>query len=310
MTSRALAVWGLLGAILSACGGGGDGLSLDEYGARAKTVVCQYGVRCGSLPDQASCAYDVDLRQARADIQSGKVIYDGTAAEACLDSFGARGCNLSEIFVSSAACQRAATGTLVDGAACGSGDQCVSKICEQASATCDTSTTCCPGTCGPTRAAEGEDCSGGQGCVSGTYCDSTGTTQVCKKRAALGAACSPLLPCLENLRCAGATASTQGTCTAYPKRGEPCATGGLACDDTRDTCDATTKTCVARVGVGGDCAAAPEGCLELAACDPATQKCVAKSALGVACTPEIGCLAPLACVNGTCEKQPLHPVCP
>jgi hypothetical protein len=263
------------------------------------------------LPDEASCAYDIDLRQVQADIQSGKVVYDGVAAEACLDAFAARSCNFSEVFTIPPGCDRAVKGTLADGAACGSGNQCISRICAPASTTtCETATMCCPGTCAATRVAEGGDCSGGHSCAPGTYCDTSGTTPVCKKRGAVGAACTLLLPCAENLQCAKATGATEGTCATYPKRGEACGTGIIDCDDTRDACDAASKTCVARVGVGGDCTAGPERCLVFTKCDATSLKCVAKSALGGACTTNSGCLSSLVCVNGLCEEQPLRPVCP
>lgn len=304
----------LSGCLLAACGGGGGSLTFDQYVARAEDVVCTINVRCGSLPDKASCVPSLDgLEQAKADISSGKTKFDGVAGAACLDAIGDYDCRLSTVLFEPEACDRTATGTIADGGACNSSAQCASRTCTYTQADCDRDTTCCAGTCAATSVtvAEGGACSDdSQTCATGLFCDAAALPFVCKKRAAAGEACTSLVPCLGGLRCVRAAGATAGTCAAYPKRGEPC-TGSFAyCDDAHDFCDPTTGTCVARLAVGADCSAADEGCVTYAPCDPTSHLCVKRPTLGQTCTEEVGCLGPLDCVNGACAARPPRIVCP
>jgi hypothetical protein len=314
--ARSAVVMVLSGCVLAACDGGSSaGLTFDQYAARANDVVCAINVRCGSIPDKASCVSALDgLEQAKADVQSGKTIFDGVAGAACLDAFDDYDCRASTDFTGPEACEQTAKGTLADGAACSTSAQCVSGTCSYAAVDCDRQTTCCPGTCAPTRVivAEGGACGGdSQACDTGLYCDSLTSPAVCKKRGALGATCGTFTSCLSTLTCVRAAGATTGTCTAYPKRGEPCTASAFSiCDDAHDFCDPATTKCAARLAVGADCTAATEGCVRYAACDPTSHLCVKKPGLGQPCAEPGDCLGSLDCVNGTCAVDPPRIVCP
>lgn len=315
MVRSRVAVVVLSGCLLAACGGnGGGGLTFDQYVARAEDVICTISVRCGSLPDKASCAMMLDgLEQAKANVQSGKTKFDGVAGAACLDAFEDFDCSASSAFFEPEACDRTATGTIADGAACSDSVQCISRSCQYTPVDCDRNTTCCAGACAPTTVtvAEGGACMDvSQTCASGLFCDAGISPPACKKRAAAGQACNTVMPCLETLRCVRPTGATEGTCTTYPKRGEVCSGPLSFCDDAHDFCDPTTNKCAARLAPGADCSAASEGCVAYAPCDSTTHLCVKQPALGQACTEDVGCLGSLDCVNGTCAAGPPRIVCP
>jgi hypothetical protein len=322
MKSRSLASLVLFASLVTACGGGGGGsggLTVEQYATRVRDIVCRYDVQCGSVPDLASCYTYVDLGQAKADIASGITIYDGKAAAACLDVLDASdGCSLSRGLFASAVdasvCFQVAKGTLADGATCNADEQCVSGNCIINPALCDRGTTCCDGECRPTRVivAEGGDCSGDDAwCGSGLYCDTSATTPTCAKTVALGAACTAS-SCAAGSYCLLAEGSTEGVCTLWPKRGEPCTSNSVSprCDDGRDFCDPATNTCKARPGPGDSCTADAPTCLPLSLCDETSQKCVAKSGLGKPCADDEGCLGQLVCKAGACAAPLPRIVCP
>jgi hypothetical protein len=313
----AVAVLVLSGCLMTACGGSGGGsgtLTLDQYAARAAQVVCDLWIRCGTIPDRASCDTFVDLAQAKADIASGKTTFDGTVAAMCLDTFADWDCKLSTIFAPrDLSCQQVSKGTVADGGLCNLSSQCASGLCKTPLA-CDRDTTCCEGTCTPAAVPVGEGgaCTGTTTvCERGLFCDATAAAPTCAKRVALGATCATTSACLESLFCKRAAGATAGTCAPYPKRGEPCADSILACDDSLDFCDPMTKTCLARLAVGTDCTAAPAGCVGYARCDGGTHKCRKKATAGEACVDETDCMGgQLDCVAGVCATPPPRPVCP
>lgn len=315
MNRQVEGAWGVMlvlaGGLASACGGGA--LTLEQYGARAQDVVCTIEVRCGSLPDKTSCPVFVDLGQAKADVASGKTIFDGTAGAMCLDAIELVDCSRTSLIAQANACQRVATGTLADGYACNAGTQCASRSCTFTPADCDRQTTCCSGNCAttPVTVAEGGDCSiANAQCETGLFCDVGAVIPTCAKRRGLGAACTTLSPCLETLRCVRASGAAEGICSTYPQRGEACP-GDYSCNDGLDFCDPTSKTCLARLAVGADCTAAPQGCLGLAFCDETSHKCVAKAAAGQPCAQDDDCLGQLVCgASGACAVPSPRIVCP
>jgi hypothetical protein len=316
--SRVSVVVVLSGCLLAACDGTSAGargeLTFEQYAARAVDVICTIQVRCGSLPDEASCVVALDgVDQGKADVQSGKTKFDGVAGAACLDAIEAYDCHVSTAIDEPEACDRTAVGTIADGGSCNSSEQCASGTCTFTPADCDRATTCCAGACAPTRTtvAEGGGCMGAsQECDAGLFCDASATPPVCKKRAASGQVCRNALPCLERLRCVRPVGAAEGTCAPYPKHGEPCVGQLPFCDDSHDFCHPATSTCVARLAAGADCSAAPDGCVTYAPCDPTSYRCVKQPALGQACTDEVGCLGGLDCINGTCALGPPRIVCP
>ncbi len=222
------------------------------------------------------------------------------------------------------------TGTLADGAACASGNQCKSGSCKKTIS--ETSSSAC-GVC-EARIAVGGDCSTagsncvsdarcdvttkkcvaivrngvggscdsakGEQCQSGLYCDFT--TKVCKERGAAGATCSSSLPCQTGLQCS----PTTRTCVTpvLATEGQTCGTNGVLCASGL-RCDGATMKCAKLVWVApnGDCSA-PGSMCEHGSCNSTTKKCPALIADGQACTSDRStgvCDDFASCIDGKCQ---------
>jgi hypothetical protein len=301
---RALAVSGSLLGVLG-CGGDGGSIAIGDLPAAAEDAVCARALRCGQYPDKANCEAVLSFQlQLEADVASGKVIYDGKAAAACLRSYGALGCKISTVFTPPQACRDAFKGTLADGAACLADEECISQSCN--TSTC-TAATCCPGVCEP-QGALGAVCAVGGNCVEGAFCkrDPGAASGVCTALLAAGQPCTTFDECVPGTFCFSGNATTTMTCIAPPAEGQACAG---TCDDSADVCHPVSRTCVRRNAVGESCTAAT--CVSYATCDPATLKCVARVAVGGACSPTTAtCITGLSCENGICAAHPDEPACP
>ena len=268
------------GSPTSGHAGGSGSIAIQDLGSRDVDAECSRGVRCGFYPDQPTCvaANPSILGQLMADVQAGKVKYDGAAASDCLNALAAQGCALSatHFFKEPQSCNQAFQGTAAAGAPCFINQECVSGSCTLPPSA--TGLTCIAGTCDAVFVpiAQGENCTidGPEfQCVDGAYCQVTagGTNRTCQPLLAVGEACSAPDACADGAECVG-------TCQAFPSEGQPCGPNG-ECDAFADFCDITSHTCVRRRGVGGSCATGDE-CVQYAGCDPATMKCGARSNLG------------------------------
>jgi hypothetical protein len=302
----------------AACGGGSGGgtIALSDLGPRVMTALCTFEVRCGLFPDQATCvaASPSNLGQLMADVQSGKTLYDGTAASDCLDYLAGLSCAVSSTSdLSSKRCDDAFKGTAAAGASCFTAEECASASCDIVQ--CTTGLACCAGTCGAVVAAipKGGACDlvvGGTSCVDGSSCqsDATGANTTCQPLLAAGAPCVNFGDCVAGTECQQ-DGLGGGSCARFPATGEPCDPNGLPCSNVTDACDATTGTCVRRAAVGAACQS-EDACVLYAACDPTALTCVARKGIGGACAVESDCLNGLACANGACAVQAAAAVCP
>lgn len=186
-------------------------------------------------------------------------------------------------------------GTLADGSACATDDQCLNMRCKVApNAVC--------GTCGSHAAAGAscavdEDCDFGAKCVNGT----------CAAYGKQGDPCSATRPCRADLACrsgsCAAPAATGDACTAF----EECdVLHGVGCNPVTKKCEAfsfaqpgnacgfVSSQIVVCQGPGGDCVGAtqqnPKG------------TCKAPAADGAACDNTNGplCASPAVCMGGIC----------
>jgi hypothetical protein len=130
----------------------------------------------------------------------------------------------------------------------------------------------------------------------------------CQPAIAAGQPCSASDACALGSICHLAATNGPGVCGPYPKLGENCDPAIRPCADEANTCDATTKKCVARTAVGSSCQYTTE-CVLYAKCDPATGTCVATKLTGGACVDRSDCLGSLNCTAGTCEKPDPEPTC-
>jgi hypothetical protein len=293
-TARALAALGVGVVSVANCSGGGtgvggegDSIAIQDLGSRDSQAECSRAVRCGVYPDQATCvaANPPLLGQLMADVQAGKVKYDGAAASECLTALAAQSCPLSASppLKYPEACRKAFQGTAVAGEPCFINQECVSGSCNLPP-TAD-GTTCIAGTCDAVvvPAAQGEICTFATqqpSCVDGTDCRAIagGTSMTCQPQVALGGACGGPEDCVAGLSCLE-NALGAVTCQALPSEGQPCVPSGVPCAAFVDICDVTSHTCVRRSGVGGGCPTGQE-CVAYATCDAGTRKCVLRGDLG------------------------------
>lgn len=298
---------------LGACGGGGgDAIPIDELEARAAEALCNFEIRCEVAPDRAGCEETFYFRQQLvADVKSGKIIYDGRAAAACLSLYPTLTCAVSDPGLSSVghaqSCRNAIKGTVAAGGSCLIGEECLSQSCQKAG--CNGAIECCAGTCLATIPAGG-DCSNMTGrCADDLFCrrnpDATG---VCTATIADGQPCTSTDLCVSGRRCNLVPGTNAGTCGVLPARGQACPAD--LCDSLTDVCDPTSKTCVGLIALGGDCSAIPTGCVPYARCDAATKTCVTRKRAGEACTQTTDCLSGVACTGGVCVPPADKPVCP
>ena len=299
--------------VLPACDGGstpagGDtSTSLADFAAALVDGVCTYEVRCGQMPDLATCkaALQADEGQASADVQAGRTKFDGKAAAACLDSLQSRSCSRAQgLWSESQVCKGILQGTVADDGACYVGSECVSGRC---SAICS-GVECCLGACNPSPTAIpiGGDCSGSEdGCGSAAFCF-YGSTSICTAKGAAGQSCervSYASSCVDGMYCVPNGTDT-GICGTLPARGESCHPAGV-CDSLLDYCDPVTSKCVFNIPVGGDCSAASATCVGYATCDT-NGRCVARASAGEPCDDVNGprCLGSLSCDSGSCAFPP------
>jgi hypothetical protein len=300
---------GLLGALglagLAACGSS-DPLPFAQLETSTLQAVCHLDVLCGDYPDQASClashqvypqSYYDTLGQ---DIQSGKVVYDGNKARACLDKINAASCtrdgpsprywdpNCLTIF----------TGTVPIGGACFFGEECTSTVCQATDTTCSALTQCCPGTCQdiPPPVGVGGPCpSLPATCPSGTICVIDAYGGLCLATVGVGQPCPATVVCAQGLYCD----PVDYHCKAPVGAGGACNPARDSTDcDFPDTCDATTSVCTPPLAVGAACDPTNSACIPYASCDTATATCVARPAVGAACDPTG--TGP-SCLDGTCD---------
>jgi hypothetical protein len=289
-----------------ACGGNAS-IPVGDLEARVRDAVCENEVRCGEFPDQSTCASVFFAQQQLvADVNAGKIIYNGSAAAACLSTFSSLGCTLSDLTSSpTQSCVDAIKGTVPDGGACFDAEECVSQRCNLSACA---GAMCCAGTCTATVPVGGACSLSGPGCADGAFCKrgAVGSAGTCTPDIAAGQSCGSLDNCVPGKFCIIVPPAVVGICTNAPSEGEPCPAG--FCDARADVCDQTTKTCVRRIAVGGPCAST-SACVSYANCNTATMKCVARVGGGGACATPADCVAGLPCTNGICVSPSDKPAC-
>lgn len=311
------------GASLSGgCGEGSqapasEGIPIESLRAELETAECERLVRCGLMPDDATCAQLVSMpapiMQLLADVVYGEVEYDGQAAQACVDALRARGCDALAPAISGVeACRDMFQGSIPVGGACLVDGECADgAFCDRS--LCEGGDACCGGVCSrdPVRAAIDEDCSQ-RACVEGAYCDETAGEDSgdglprCKARRDNGEDCTSSDECKEGQRCSGE--GEEGKCYILAKEGERCnADLEVACLSLDTWCDPAESKCVRLPGAGEPCAEG-DRCLGYAYCDGGT--CEARPGEGGLC-PDGGapCLGDLVCEGEVCTPAPPVTVC-
>lgn len=309
---------------LVACGDdshdGGGGTAFDELPQPLAETLCALIQDClpgpvletvyGPQGCEASVQADVedsDFALIGDAIEAGRVEYDGTKAEACLQELAEVGCGFdSERVFLKGTCAELMVGTVDAGGDCSVDAECAGE----AFCAIDNS---CPGTCTSLR-SEGQACDDGDHCQDGLSCDGT-----CKAVAARGERCGPLTACRLDDTCIPNATGIVGSCTSVDS--VYAGAVGDSCDpDVADLCDPELSCaltidgqqvgfeCTERVGSGDDCTAAvPDMCPDGEYCadiDPQNGDldgtCKALADTGDDCESEDDCRAGLACDEGKC----------
>ncbi|HEY1812066.1 MAG TPA: hypothetical protein VGG74_06895 [Kofleriaceae bacterium] len=266
---------GVVGIVALGCTHSGASISPADYAADAANALCDYEVRCGLFADQASCvAYGQTMVDPTFEmlVASGKVTFDGSVAQECLDAIVGTSCDQTQMTarILPDACSHYLVGTVAMGSACEQNAECQSGAC----AIGDCQQACCTGTCAAVQAPAGS----GDPCITRpcepdlTCSTNTGT---CAALGGMSDACALPTDCDFGLGCAG------GECQPLPAVGQPCLDG--QCADVGAVCN-EAGTCV-MVGLPGAACATDADCSQFAECNGTT--CVAFPMLGESC--DAGC---------------------
>jgi len=309
-------------------GGSAQTLPVAELPARYAKAVCDsvracwgdvFAILTGgeSCEDNTETAISDGFGAIEQAIESGKVKYDGTRAEACFAAIAARGCTDDS---EPAACNDVLGGTVAVG------DECASSAeCSGADTYCKSGATC-PGRCAP-RENAGGPCSANDDCQSGLRCDRA--VARCFTPAGAGDRCGggSEPECGAGLFCLGEDKDQgrPGNCRTIKEAfsgesGERCLFETPLCKaDLRcivDSVDATGSIathCGLPVSSGAACKiAVPDMCPADEYCAVPAQaldgKCTKKPGAGEACAargddpPEI-CAASMRCDSGRCRSR-------
>jgi hypothetical protein len=221
---------GVVVICLAACDGGGGSLSLANLPEATARIECEKIFECcdaaermeqlgffDPMPtnvDECTATYAALINAffggTRAAVEAGTVIYDGDAAQRCLDATAAGSCaDYAAQLASdetSGDCDLAFQGTVANGGACDDDDNvCVSGYCADDGAG---ATTCAA------RPGAGEPCPDFE-CDDGLDCTFDGTGSTCVAKLADGMPCDDDGECLSGA-CVGADPAmgTPGTCGA------------------------------------------------------------------------------------------------
>jgi hypothetical protein len=336
-----LVPWALVFGLAAACGGGsngggedaaggaGDGaagIPLAEVPARYAAAVCEVYTSClGELlalfrpgedcEKNTTVQLEEELAGLQARVDAGRIEYDGTKLQTCLDDVAATGCELLNERAPES-CKAALRGTVAEAGDCQLDEECAGLMYCKIEGSC-------PGQCTLLEQAGGP-CTGNSDCVSGLSCGETGR---CVAPAEPGESCKGGEPdCSPGYVCLGNDddANMPGTCkeiesTFSAMDGDDCSldaklcAAGYVCQITR--VDPVGGTCAAKVGSGDACKAAfPDQCPDDEFCKlngnpltPFDGTCTSKPEAGEACgkglAPEPNICAPYArCDDGVCRE--------
>jgi hypothetical protein len=280
-------------------------LTPDAYLKAYDSALCDFWVRCGFVPDAATCkatvATNPEMSQAVTSAIFGTLKLDPALGQTCLNTIKAAKCQtqLGSTLQPDirTACEAAFTNKAATGSPCFMGVECQTGFCDTKLCA---GQTCCVGSCSAvsTGIADGAACMPAELCVDGDYCDtgmkkctklvqpngtctqadacipgygcdSTGT-KTCFKLASSGAQCNPMVasPCDEvNLYCD----PMKMVCTKTPGAGQACLMNGT-CGPGAACQGGATGMCVALPKTGDDCVNGV--CVGSLKCDPTTKKCL------------------------------------
>lgn len=276
------------------------------------------GSDCNQLTEQR--IRNGEFSQYEAKVAAGKLHYDGTKMQACLDAVHARTCDTLSVRPIPE-CESALDGTVALGEACDLSAEC------QGATFCQSQSGTCPAHCVALLVA-GQDCSADEQCASGLLC--SGETKKCVAPASLGQPCEYGAPaCAAGLLCMGKedASQTSGTCKTpgevfSASEGGACdprailCKQGLSCAVDTLVANAATFQCLKTGGysAGGTCKLAfPDACAAGNYCQAAGATlfvdgtCAPLPKEGEACAATLFntdiCPANTVCVAGKCQAR-------
>jgi len=330
----ALALACAASTLVSACSGddttppaGGGPIPIESIRKEYETALCASLVRCGYMPDNATCvdlnAASQDQLQLLADVVYGTVTYDAAAARTCVNAISGLTCEgLSKGLQSvQSSCDSVFKGSVPEGGGCVVDDECLGDSrCDKEM--CMGGGACCIGKCvpGTELVPLGGDCSMAA-CISDAYCDQGdgqgGAMPTCSARKDNGQTCNAVDACLAGQRC---DTGGDGTCYKLSAEGQQCnpTISNGSCLSIDNWCDATAKKCVKLPGANEPCAQDGDKlrCLGYAYCDDEAMTCKARPVEGEDCVmngPQ--CLGTLYCAHDdmtmkdTCKRPSPASVC-
>jgi hypothetical protein len=309
----------------SGSGGGAGttgGIPIEEVPPLYAAALCTALESCfGALYDELGGGEDCnqllektiangDFQSLQQAVESGKVTYDGTKMQACLDKLASSSCKVASDR-EHAECIAAADGTVEQGGDCNFDFECKSP------AFCQVDLAC-PGKCAPLLAAKSA-CDRDDQCASGLVCTDPGT---CEQPAGAGQSCQEgsATPCALGLLCIGGdpAGGTPGTCKAPSElftaalgadctlAGGPLCTLGLSCAVESVTASGVTTKCVAESSTACSISV-PDMCPTGQYCNiPAQQwqgTCAPLPTDGQPCTAGDDCAPFTRCEAGTCRSM-------
>ncbi len=316
--------------------GGNTALTLSQFATQANAKACPLVGKCAFNEANylVQACKDGQLvfngAAVQTAISAGRLAYDASHAQACLDAIAAATCNGSGITYVIADCRATLRGTVASGGACDSALldlECAHGMCGPSA---DPNAPVCASTCTPYL-------------VFGTDCTAGGTCDPTQGLACVNGKCHAPLDLDEP--CANAGDCKLGLSCVNKKCVRPIA--GTPCDSFANDCapgfycpapdvDAGSA-CVAQIAQGGSCGeqrpgiAANHWCasdltckgfsIEIGlgastvtqgACAPAAEEgesCVNEPAPGELKVVISGCKTGLACPSGKCQKPPISGAC-
>lgn len=276
---------------------------VEEFLASLASETCAFYARCGldlsvslsffgggTCEDLIGFSYaDQTAPGFRALMAAGTASYDSVGAQACLDAFPTVAC--ADIAETLADCAAVFHGLVADGASCTADEEC------STSSYCDDAYGCGNvGVCRP-RAALGASCSGGVGCVAGSFCG--GPSAVCTAYVDVGGACGPTLQCRFGLACWSGVCGDPSSIPPADVGGACALDAGMRCMDDL-VCASDTHTCQpGGVPIGSAChPATPSQCVATAYCG-AGNVCRMRAAPGESCAGGVGCMPNSRCGDGS-----------
>lgn len=234
--------------------GGGGTVTVETWTAKQTAGFCTYLARCGEtvglhLASQSSCATTLAPEFLESDevakVAKGTMKFNADKAASCLASVQTADCAALRSEEGPAGCDEVFSGTVANGSACSSDDECENGRCDYDDTKqclvckpfialgeacemgwgCVKGATCSEGKCvAKGSVAIGKSCSGSQDCASGAFCawgDRGGG--VCTAKAAKDGACDDSEGCQAGLVCSEAQGGQGGgTCQARKAEGEAC----------------------------------------------------------------------------------------